>query len=118
MEVTGLGHVPTQKNDRFSRSIINEIKELINSNIPVVVAPQTIFGAINLNVYENGRILADAGVIGNGCDWLAEVALVKLMWVLGHTKNMKKVKELMLKNIAGEISSRRWINEDLSLIHI
>ena len=102
---TGLGHVPGNPfKDKFTKSIIPAIKKLIDSNIPVVIAPQTIFGRINMNVYTTGRMLNEIGVIGNYCNWLPEVALVKLMWVLGHTKNMKKIRELMLKNIAGELS--------------
>jgi glutamyl-tRNA(Gln) amidotransferase subunit D len=37
---------------------------------------------------------------------LAEVAYVKLGWVLGHTKDLKKVKEMMLTNYAYEINDR------------
>jgi glutamyl-tRNA(Gln) amidotransferase subunit D len=108
---TGLGHVPTNPSqDKFARSILPAIKNLINSGIPVVIAPQTIFGRLNLNVYSAGRLLEEAGVIGNGCDWLPETAFVKLAWVLGHTKEMKKVKEMMLTNYAGEISKRTEIN--------
>ncbi|MEM5829670.1 MAG: Glu-tRNA(Gln) amidotransferase subunit GatD [Candidatus Aenigmatarchaeota archaeon] len=104
---TGLGHVPTNpNNDKFARSLLPTIKSLISSGIPVVIAPQTIFGRINLKVYSTGRLLEEAGVIGNGCDWLPEVAFVKLAWVLGHTKDLKKVKEMMLTNYAGEISKR------------
>lgn len=104
---TGLGHVPTNPfKDKLAKSIVPALKSLIDSGIPVVIAPQTIFGRINLNVYTSGRILKEIGVIGDYCDWLPEVALVKLMWVLGHTKNMKKIKEMMLTNIAGEISER------------
>lgn len=107
---TGLGHVSTNPfKDKFAISLLPAIKRLIASGIPVVIAPQTIFGRINMNVYTSGRLLNEAGVIGNYCDWLPEVALVKLMWVLGHTKNMKKVRELMLTNIAGEISERSGI---------
>lgn len=102
---TGLGHVSTNPfNDKYAKSLVPSLKSLINSGIPVIIAPQTIFGRINLNVYTSGRILNEIGVIGNGCDWLPEVALVKLMFVLGHTKDMKKVRELMLTNIAGEIT--------------
>jgi glutamyl-tRNA(Gln) amidotransferase subunit D len=102
---TGLGHVSTNPSkDKLAISLIPAIKQLIDSGIPVVIAPQTIWGRINLNVYTTGRLLNEIGVIGNYCDWLPEVAFVKLMFVLGHTKNMKKIKELMLKNIAGEIS--------------
>ncbi|MEM5879620.1 MAG: Glu-tRNA(Gln) amidotransferase subunit GatD [Candidatus Aenigmatarchaeota archaeon] len=104
---TGLGHVPTNpNNDKFARSLLPAIKNLISSGIPVVIAPQTIFGRLNLNVYSAGRLLDEAGAIGNGCDWLPETAFVKLAWVLGHTKDMKKVKEMMLTNYAGEISKR------------
>jgi glutamyl-tRNA(Gln) amidotransferase subunit D len=104
---TGLGHVSTNpSNDNLVKGVLPAIKNLIGSNIPVVIAPQTIFGRLNLNVYIAGRLLNETGVIGDGCDWTPETALVKLMWVLGHTKDMKKVREMMLTNYAGEISKR------------
>lgn len=104
---TGLGHVPTNpSNDKFTQSLLPSLRNLIHSNIPVVIAPQTIYGRINLNVYSAGRLLNEIDVIGNYCDWLPEVALVKLMWVLGHTKDMNKVREMMLTNYAGEIGER------------
>jgi glutamyl-tRNA(Gln) amidotransferase subunit D len=109
---TGLGHVSTNPfKDKYAKSLIPSLKKLISSGIPVVIAPQTIFGRINLNVYTAGRLLNEIGVIGNGCDWLPEVALVKLMFVLGHTKKMEKVKKLMLTNMAGEISEASTIQE-------
>jgi L-asparaginase/Glu-tRNA(Gln) amidotransferase subunit D len=33
-----------------------------------------------------------------------DCAVVKLMWALGQTKNPKRVRELMEKNITGEMS--------------
>ena len=102
---TGLGNVPANPfNDKLVVSIIPSLKSLIDSGIPVVIAPQTIFGRLWMMVYTTGRMLHEIGAIGNGCDWTSEVALVKLMWVLGHTKNMKKIREMMLTNYAGEIS--------------
>jgi glutamyl-tRNA(Gln) amidotransferase subunit D len=102
---TGLGQVPTNPSgDKLANSILPSIKNLIGSGIHVVIAPQTIFGRLNMNVYTTGRMLNEAGVIGNGCDWTPETALVKLMWVLGHTKEPKRVKEMMMKNYSGEIS--------------
>ena len=104
---TGLGHVSTNpSNDKLAVSVLPAIKNLVGSDIPVVIAPQTIFGRLNLNVYSAGRLLNEAGVIGDGCDWTPETALVKLMWVLGHTKDMEKIREMMLTNCAGEISKR------------
>lgn len=107
---TGLGNVPANPfNDKFAVSIIPSLKSLIDSGIPVIVAPQTIFGRVNMMVYTSGRMLHEIGAIGNGCDWLPEAALVKLMWVLGHAKNMNRIREMMLTNYAGEISERREV---------
>jgi len=104
---TGLGHVGVNPgNDKLAKSFLPTIKELIESGIPIVFAPQTIYGRLNMNVYSTGRILEKAGVIGNLCDWTIETALVKLMFVLGHTRDMNEIKNLMLKNISGEISER------------
>ena len=104
---TGLGHVSVNpSNNKYAKSFLPVIKELTNSGIPIVFAPQTIYGRLNMNVYLTGRLLKKAGVIGDGCDWTLETATVKLMWVLGHTKDMKKIREMMLTPLAGEISER------------
>ncbi len=107
LAVTGIGNVPANPtNDKFARSIIPNIRNLIDSGVPVVVAPQTINGRLDLEIYEAGRMLNETGVIGNYADWLPETALVKLMWVLGHTRDMKKIREMMMTSVAGEISER------------
>ncbi|MBI5158924.1 Glu-tRNA(Gln) amidotransferase subunit GatD [Candidatus Micrarchaeota archaeon] len=110
---TGLGHVPTNPfDDEFAQSIVPSLKGLVEKGIPVVIAPQTIYGRIDLNVYTAGRMLKEIGVIGDGCDWLPETALVKLMWALGHVKKVEKVRELMVKNVAGEVSERSPVIEE------
>jgi glutamyl-tRNA(Gln) amidotransferase subunit D len=57
-------------------------------------------------VYTNLRRLS----VDLGCiyveDMLPEVAYCKLGWVLGHTTDPAEVKELMQKDIAGEITER------------
>ncbi|RLG19208.1 Glu-tRNA(Gln) amidotransferase GatDE subunit D [Candidatus Micrarchaeota archaeon] len=110
---TGLGQVPTNvMNNKMVKSILPEVKHLIEQNIPVVMAPQTIYGRLNMHVYSGGRLLNEVGVIGDGCDWLPEVALVKLMWVLGHTKKPEEVKKMMLTNLAGELTERSQLEID------
>ncbi len=110
---TGLGHVPTNPtNEKHATPIFPEVRGLVESGIPVVLAPQTIYGRLNLKVYTNGRLLLDAGVIGDGMDWTPECAYVKLSWVLGQTKDMKKVRQLMETNMAGEFSSRSPLEVD------
>ncbi len=103
---TGLGHAPTNPgSDPLAKSILPSIKKLIRSGVPVVMAPQTIYGRVNMNVYSAGRLLKEAGVIGDQCDWTPEAAMVKLMFVLGHTKDMGEIKRMMEENVAGEITA-------------
>ncbi len=97
IEGTGLGHAP--------RSILASIKRAIEEGLAVVMTSQCIWGRINMNVYRRGVELLKMGVIP-GEDMLPETALVKLMWVLGQTRDLKEVRRLMLTNIAGEINPR------------
>jgi len=55
------------------------------------------------------RLISEAGVV-YAEDMLTEVALVKLSWVLGHTTNKEKIKEMMLTPFAHEINSRTDLN--------
>ena len=107
---TGLGHVPTNPfNGKYTRSILPNLKALVDSGIPVAMASQCIFGRVNMDVYTAGRMLQEAGVFGHLADWTPETAYVKMSWVLGHEKKMEKVKEEMMRNIAGEISEKSEI---------
>lgn len=111
---TGLGHLALNPfNHPRARSLFTEIKELIDSGVPVVMSSQTIFGRINMNVYTSGRMLREIGVIGHLCDWTPETAYVKLMWVLGHTKKMNEVKEMMETNMVGEITEHSEVMKRL-----
>jgi len=102
IEASGLGHVPT-----FARkSWIETIKKTIKDGIPVVTAPQTIYGRINPNVYTNLRILYHGAGAIPGQDMLPETAYVKLGYVLAKTKDPEEVRKLMLTNMAGEITER------------
>ena len=103
LEGTGLGHVPT--------SLFNQVKRATEAGMAVVMTSQCIHGRVNMNVYSTGRELLKLGVIPAE-DMLPETALVKLMWVLGQTTDPKKIRELFLQNIAGEISPRSEYSED------
>ncbi len=97
IEGTGFGHVRKELLDPIRRAIENEI--------PVVIASQTIFGRVNLNVYRRGVELLKIGVIPAE-DMHPETAFVKLCWVLGKTRDLKEVRRLMLTPIAFEINPR------------
>jgi glutamyl-tRNA(Gln) amidotransferase subunit D len=109
---TGLGHVPTDAfGDKTVKGIYKPIKELVDSGIPVAMSSQCMSGRVCLRVYTNGRLLREAGVIGDGADWTPEAAYVKMCWALGQTKDGRKVRELMESDIAGEITSRSALEE-------
>ena len=68
------------------------------------MASQCIHGRVNMNVYSTGRDLLQMGVLPAE-DMLPEVAYIKMMWILGHTEDPAKVRELFLSNIAGELDA-------------
>jgi glutamyl-tRNA(Gln) amidotransferase subunit D len=103
VQATGLGQVPIK-----TKSWLPVIKRSVDSGIPVFLTPQTLYGRLNNNVYSEGRALLETGVIPLG-DMLSETAYVKLGWVLGHTKDPKKVREMMTTNYAGEMTSRTLV---------
>ena len=105
LEMSGLGHAPTR---RSRKQWTKKLKEIQDKGMIVCAAAQTIYGRLNPLVYSNGRELLKTGIIYLE-DMLAETALVKLGWVLGHkewTKNKESVKEKMLYNFSGELNDR------------
>lgn len=104
IEGTGLGHAPINEIDKFTKEhdkIFEEVKNLAKK-MPVVMTSQTIYGAIDMNVYTPGRRLLEIGVLGNYCDMTPETAFIKLAWLLSN--HAKETKELFNKNLRGEIS--------------
>ncbi len=107
-EGTGLGHLPINEIDdltKENKKIFEVIKELIKKGTVVAIASQTIFGAIDMNVYSTGRKMQDIGIIGNYTDMTPETAFIKLAWLLSNYPK-EQAKELFGKNLVGEISER------------
>ena len=100
IEAAGLGHLPVSE---AGHNWIPALKKHIKNGFVICAATQTIYGRLDPLVYSNGRELINAGVIFLE-DMLAETALVKLGWVLGHFGWKKQVKEKMLENFAGELN--------------
>jgi len=95
---TGLGHI--------SKELLEIVEKHAKQGMPLVMTSQCLSGRVNLNVYDTGRDLLNAGVIP-GEDMLPETALVKLMWVLGKAKGPEEIRALMATNLKGEMSPRR-----------
>ena len=66
MEASGLGNLPTSELDKRKeyRKIFNALKILTKKTV-VVLAAQTIFGRLNMNVYSNQREMQEIGILGH-----------------------------------------------------
>src|SRR3989454_4928644 len=99
---TGLGHV--------SHDLIPILHRAVRDGVAVIIATQTLQGRVNMRGDDTGRHLMkgrgiSAGAITPG------TAYVKLMWVLGHTREPPQVARAMATNVAGEINPRIGLDE-------
>lgn len=94
---TGLGHV--------NKALYPVLKKAHKKGIAMFMTVQTLWGYVQMYVYETGREIMELGVVP-AANMLPEVAYVKLGWTLGQTDDLKKVKQIMLTSIAGEITER------------
>jgi glutamyl-tRNA(Gln) amidotransferase subunit D len=97
IEGTGLGHV--------SSEWVPMIERATSMKVPVIITSQCLHGRVCDRVYDTGRDMLKAGAI-EGEDMLPEVALVKLMWVLSQSSDLKTVEKMMIENISFEINER------------
>jgi len=98
---TGLGHV--------NKPLYPALKRAFDKNIAVYMTVQTLWGYVQMYVYDTGRDMMEIGVIP-GANMLPEVAYMKLCWALGQTTDREELKKLMLNPIAGEITEREPSN--------
>jgi glutamyl-tRNA(Gln) amidotransferase subunit D len=98
---TGLGHV--------NKPLYPALKRAKEKNIAVYMTVQTLWGYVQMYVYDTGRDMMELGVVPTA-NMLPEVAYVKLGWALGQTSDLEKVNEIMLTSIAGEITEREPSN--------
>ncbi len=98
---TGLGHV--------NKPLYPALKRAREHNIAVYMTVQTLWGYVQMYVYDTGRDMMELGVVPTA-NMLPEAAYVKLGWALGQTDDLNKVKEIMLTPIAGEITEREPSN--------
>lgn len=98
---TGLGHV--------NKPLYPAMKRAVDAGVAVYMTVQTLWGFVQMHVYETGREILKLGVkpLAN---MLPEVAYVKLCWALGQTREPEEVERLMLTPVNGEITEREAPN--------
>jgi len=95
---TGLGHV--------NRAIYPALERARDAGVQVYMTLQTLWGFVQMHVYETGREILELGVVPLA-NMLPEVAYIKLGWALGmHPDDPAAARTLMTTSIAGEITDR------------
>lgn len=82
--------------------LVPVIQQATAKGVSVVVCTQTLVGSTEMDLYRVGKAALQAGAIP-AMDMTPEATLVKLMWVLGQTKDRRMVESLMQKSFAGEL---------------
>ncbi|MFB6191157.1 MAG: Glu-tRNA(Gln) amidotransferase subunit GatD [Candidatus Nanohaloarchaea archaeon] len=106
IEGTGLGHAPVNAFDDVTshhEEILEKMGELADDAV-VAMASQCINGRVDMDVYDAGLKIQEAGVT-SAEDMHPELAYVKMMWALGQASG-EDAEELFRKNVNGEISER------------
>ncbi|MBN1542518.1 Glu-tRNA(Gln) amidotransferase subunit GatD [candidate division KSB1 bacterium] len=103
---TGLGHV--------NKPLYPVLRKAHEHGIAVYMTVQTLWGYVQMYVYETGREIMELGVVP-AANMLPEVAYVKLGWALGQSSDLDQVREIMLTPVAGEITEREPANGYLIL---
>ena len=98
---TGLGHV--------NKPLYPALDRARKAGVAVYMTVQTLWGYVQMFVYETGREMMALGVIP-GENLLPEVAYIKLGWALGQTSDLEEVKRIMLAPINDAITPREPYN--------
>ncbi len=98
---TGLGHV--------NKPLYPALKRAQEKNIAVYMTVQTLWGYVQMYVYDTGRDMMELGVTPMA-NMLPEVAYVKLGWALGQSSDLQRVKQIMFTPVNGEITEREPSN--------
>ena len=98
---TGLGHV--------NKPLYAAIDRATKAGVHIYMTVQTLWGYVQMYVYETGRELMGLGIVP-AANMLPEVAYMKLCWVLGQTDDRREVMDKMLTPVGDEITEREPYN--------
>jgi len=94
---TGLGHV--------NKPLYPALQRARDAGVHVYMTVQTLWGYVQMYVYETGREIMELGVVP-AANMLPEVAYVKLGWALGQSRDHDEVQRIMLSPVNGETTER------------
>lgn len=97
IESFGNGGLPFEK-----RNLVAGVEQLVQKGIPVIITTQCLEEGQNMDLYEVGKRVADAGGITAG-DMNTEAIVAKLMWVLSQTSDPAEIRRIIQTPIAHDL---------------
>ena len=98
IEAFGIGGIQFMRRDFIS--ILEKARE---KGVAVVVCSQCLYERSDFSIYQVGQKVLQTGAI-QAFDMTSEAAVTKLMWALGQTDDLHKIRVMFETNYAGEIS--------------
>ncbi len=98
LETFGAGNIP-----RGGNELLPIIESAFRAGAVVTVCSQCPAGAVSLGAYESSTALKKAGAV-SGKDMTTEAAVTKLYALFSRNYPIDTIKELMEKNLAGELT--------------
>lgn len=97
IETYGSGNAPS------APWFLDTVSEAAGMGKILVNVTQCLAGSVDMDIYANGKSMERAGVI-NGYDGTVESTLAKLFFLMGRSDDNDWVKDMMQRNLKGEIS--------------
>ena len=99
LESFGAGNIPSSRT-----SILPIIEKAHRNGSIIVVCSQCVQGTVTLGTYATSKALHDIGAV-DGHDMNTEAALAKLYFLLSKGYPMEVVRQLMTRNLCGELTA-------------
>ena len=97
LETYGAGNAPA------GSWFISEIESAVKKGIVILNVSQCAIGSVDMNKYQTGKRLQEAGVI-SGNNITTEAAVTKLMFIFALTSNAEDIRSFIKSSLRGEIN--------------
>ncbi len=86
----------------LSKELFPWLQKVTEKEITIVITSQALRGKVDLHKYRKQLTLEQLGII-SGKDMTFECAVVKLMWALTQAKAPRRIRDLMERDLVGEL---------------